>query len=596
MKALRGSRAGLIVVLGLLSWSTARGLARSVVVLEEFLSGLDRPIAVKNADDGSGRLFVLERAGRIRVIREGALLPTPFLDISDRVDTIGEGGLMGLAFHPDFPVNQYFFVNYTASPAGAFRVVVSRFSASQDSPDQADPQEEVLLEIEQETLIHNAGELVFGPDGYLYISVGDGGFVGTVGDVAQDLSSLSGKILRIDIDQQPYGIPLDNPFVDMSDARGEIWAYGFRNPFRMSIDRLTGRLYAGDVGERHVEEVDLVVRGGNYGWPKLEGDQCFPPSLQDCDRDGLVAPIAVYNRGEGQSVIGGLVYRGKTSTGLWGSYLFSDFVSKRVWEIREVSEGRFRRRQVGLLGMLAASWGKDEAGEIFIPGLQNGKIFKVLFSWFENHAQVVSGVFGDVRMTTRFDLHNLSDQPLKGVIRFLDPAGQPSAVWVDGVLTADFALELAGQESSSVTLDPDRNRFQGWALTLTDGTLSSSVHFLQEQARAPDPLPVSTVAASTWSRQARIYVVQDDFLSAAFAVVNPWSEPANVVVSLPDNPELAVLELDPLHQVVFHLASMEGFPLHYEGPVVIESDEEIAITSVATVGGQAVSGLAVVAP
>ncbi len=148
MKALRGSRAGLLVVLGLLSLSTARGLARSVVVLEEFLSGLERPIAVKNADDGSGRLFVLERAGRIRVIREGALLPTPFLDISDRVDTIGEGGLMGLAFHPDFPVNEYFFVNYTASPAGAFRVVVSRFSVSQDSPDQADPQEEVLLEIE----------------------------------------------------------------------------------------------------------------------------------------------------------------------------------------------------------------------------------------------------------------------------------------------------------------------------------------------------------------------------------------------------------------------------------------------------------------
>ena len=176
-------------------------LGRPVVHLQELLSGLDQPIAVKNAGDGSGRLFVLERAGRIRIIEGGDLRPAPFLDISAQVDVIGEGGLMGLAFHPDFPSNGVFLVNYTASTAGTYRIVVSRFRTSTQSPNQADPAEEVILEIDHQTLIHNGGELAFGPDGYLYISVGDGAFMEQLGDLAQDLSSLSGKILRIDVDQ-----------------------------------------------------------------------------------------------------------------------------------------------------------------------------------------------------------------------------------------------------------------------------------------------------------------------------------------------------------------------------------------------------------
>ncbi len=568
---------------------------RPVVHLQELLSGLDQPIAVKHAADGSGRLFVLERAGRIRIVEGGELRPTPFLDVSAQVDVIGEGGLTGLAFHPDFPSNGVFFVNYTASTAGTYRIVVSRFRTDKQSPSQADPAEEVILEIDHQTLIHNGGELAFGRDGYLYISVGDGAFMAELGDLAQDLSSLSGKILRIDVDQDPYGIPSDNPFVGKEGARGEIWAYGFRNPFRMSFDRLTGRLYVGDVGERDVEEIDLVVRGGNYGWRNLEGDRCFPRFVENCDREGFVAPIAVYGHDDGMAVIGGLVYRGETPTDLWGSYLFSDFVSGRVWELREVSEGRFRHRQVGLLGLLAASWGEDETGEILIPGFQNGKLFKLLFSWFENHAQVVSGVFGGLRLTTRFDFHNLGDQPARGVLRFLNADGQPQAVMVHGGSTSDLPIELGSGESSSLTLDPERNRFQGWALSLTDGPLSSSVHFLVGETGGREPVPVSTVSSSTWSKRSRVLIVREGLLSAAFAIVNPWNEPASVGLLLSEDLEIARFDLDPLQQLTFHLATLEGIPPEYQGPVLLESDEEVAVTAVATVGGLPVSGLSVVA-
>ena len=570
-------------------------LGRPVVHLQELVSGLDQPIAVKNAGDGSGRLFVLERAGRIRIIEGGDLRPEPFLDISDQVDVIGEGGLIGLAFHPDFPSNGVFLVNYTASMAGTYRIVVSRFRTSTQSPNQADPAEEVILEIGHQTLIHNGGELAFGRDGYLYISVGDGAFMEELGDLAQDLSSLSGKILRIDVDQDPYGIPPDNPFVGEEGARGEIWAYGFRNPFRMSFDRLTDRLYVGDVGEAHAEEIDLVVRGGNYGWRNLEGDQCFPPSVEDCGQEGFVAPIAVYGRDKGVAVIGGLVYRGPTPTELWGSYFFSDFVSGRVWELREISGGRFRRRQVGLLGMLAASWGEDERGEILIPGIQNGKLFKLLFSWFENHAQVVSGVFGDLRLTTRFDFHNLSDQPAQGTLRFLNADGQPQAVMIDGGSTSDLPIELDSGESRSLTLDPEHNRFQGWALSLTDGPLSSSVHFLVGETGGLEPVPVSTASPSTWSKKSRVLVVREGLLSAAFAIVNPWNEPASVGLLLSEDVEIARFDLEPLQQITFHLATLAGVPPDYQGPVLLESDEEVAVTAVATVGGVPVSGLSVVA-
>ena len=554
--------------------SSSAPLARALVYVEEFLSGFDQPIAVKNAGDGSGRLFVLERAGTIRVIENGQVQGTLFLDITGQVDTIGEGGLVGLAFHPNFGANGIFFVCYTASEADAYQVVVSRFHGSGTSSSQADPEEEVILEIDHQTLVHNGGELAFGRDGYLYISVGDGAFMEELGDLAQDLTSLSGKILRIDVDQDPYGIPPDNPFVGHPNAREEIWAYGFRNPFRMSFDRFSERLFVGDVGESGVEEIDLVVPGGNYGWRHLEGDECFPPSVEDCDREGFQPPIAAYAHDgtRPSAVIGGLVYRGRALTTLWGSYLFSDFVSGKVWALRELSRGRFRRRQVGLLGMQAASWGADEQGEILIPGLQNGKIFKLLFAWIENYAQVVSGVFGELRMTTRFDLHNLSERPVSGVLRFLSRDGQPEAVRIGDGSTSDLRMELERGESMSLTLDPEQNRFQGWALTLTDGPLSSSVHFLLAEGEGRDLVPVATVSPSTWAEANRTYVVQEDPPGAAFAIVNFWNEPASVGILLPENQEIGRFDLEPLHQVTFHLAGLLGFPAGYRGLVLIQAE------------------------
>ncbi len=586
-----------LLLFSLLALSSRTPLARAVVYVEEFLSGFDRPIAVKSAGDGSDRLFVLERAGTIRIIENGQLQGTHFLDITGQVDTIGEGGLVGLAFHPNFAANGIFFVCYTASEASEYRVVVSRFHVSGSSRNQADPREEVILDIDHQTLVHNGGELAFGRDGYLYISVGDGAFMEELGDLAQDLTSLSGKILRIDVDQDPYGIPPDNPFVGHPDAREEIWAYGFRNPFRMSFDRFSGRLFVGDVGENRVEEIDLVLRGGNYGWRHLEGGECFPPSIEDCDREGLEPPIAAYAHDDNSpnAVIGGLVYRGGAPTGLWGSYLFSDFISGKVWELQEVFQGRFKRRQVGLLGMPAASWGEDEQGEIFIPGLENGKIFKLLFAWIENYAQVVSGVFGQLRMTTRFDFHNLSEHPVRGVLRFLSRDGQPEAVRIGDGSTSDMMMELDRGESKSLTLDPDPNRFQGWALTLLDGPVSSSVHFLQAEGEGRDLVPVATVSASTWAETTRVYIVQGDPPGAALAIVNFWNEPASVGILLSENQEIGRFDLEPRHQVTLHLAGVPGFPAGYRGPILIHADGEVAVTAVATAGGLPVSGLSIVA-
>lgn len=337
----------------------------SPVGTQQLVTGLADPVHLTHAKDQSGLLFIVEQAGVIRVIRNGRLLPAPFLDIRGRVVSGGELGLLSVAFHPRYASNGRFFVNYTAK--GRLRTVVAEYRVSPRDANRADPSERVILEVEQPYTNHNGGLNLFGPDGMLYIGMGDGGAGGDPHDHGQRLESLLGKLLRIDVDTgPPYGIPQGNPFLGRAIARDEIWAYGLRNPWRFSFDGATGRLFLGDVGQNAWEEIDLIEKGQNYGWRIMEGAHCFSPPA-NCETSGLVLPIAEYANGAlGCSVTGGTVYRGSRIRDLVGQYLFGDYCSGRVWSLTESSPGRWMMRPLLDTGLRISSFGEDPSGELYI--------------------------------------------------------------------------------------------------------------------------------------------------------------------------------------------------------------------------------------
>ncbi len=340
------------------------------VRLESVVSGLEPSTAVVNAGDGSGRLFLTEQTGRIRILEDAQLLPEPFLNLSSSLSAGGEQGLLGLAFHPQYADNGRLFVNYTDLQGNT---VVAEYHVS-DDPNVADPgSARVLLTIEQPYSNHNGGNLVFGPDGYLYIGTGDGGSGGDPEGNGQDLGALLGKMLRIDVDTgDPYGVPADNPFVDTTGAQPEIWAYGLRNPWRYSFDRATGDLWIADVGQNSFEEVNRQpadsLGGENYGWNTMEASSCYSDegALSDCDTSGLVLPVTEYGRDEGTSVTGGYVYRGEAIPELVGSYVFGDFGSGAIWHVVPGDTGGYTRNTLLETGLSIVAFGEDEAGELYM--------------------------------------------------------------------------------------------------------------------------------------------------------------------------------------------------------------------------------------
>ena len=337
--------------------------------LTSFVSGLASPVGLESARDGSGRLFALEQAGRIRIIRNGAVTAAPFLDITAKVASGGELGLLGLAFHPSYVSNRKFYVDYTRPLGSLWETVIAEYLASTANPDQADAaSERILLTVAQPFSNHNGGQLAFGPDGYLYIALGDGGSEGDPMGNGQNLQALLGKILRIDVNGssggRPYAIPPDNPFAAGGGA-AEIFAYGFRNPWRFSFDSATGTLYAGDVGQASFEEVDIVQKGANYGWNIMEGSHCFAPAT-GCNMTGLTLPINDYGRDQGATVIGGFVYRGSAIPALVNAYVFGDFISGRIWGLRQGSSGAWERTQLAATGKSISSFGRDENGELYV--------------------------------------------------------------------------------------------------------------------------------------------------------------------------------------------------------------------------------------
>ena len=350
-----------------------------LVVAFPQLAPLSNMVHLTHAGDGSGRLYVVLQEGRIvRLDPTSAVAePTLFLDIRDRVSAGGEQGLLGLAFDPDYSSNGHFYVNYTAKG----QTVIARYTVGQADAGRVGPNSElVIMHVPQPYPNHNGGTLAFGPDGYLYIGLGDGGAGGDPLNSGQDLQTLLGAMLRIDVsevsEEHPYTVPADNPFVH-EDARPEIWAYGLRNPWRFSFDRETGDLWAGDVGQNHWEEVDLLEAGKNYGWNRMEGNHCFPSTVQDCSAEGLEVPVVEYSlSGSGCAVIGGVVYRGSSLPWLEGAYLYADYCSGELWGLRYDGEQVTEHMLLNDSVRRVSAFGQDEDREVYLLSF-DGRIYRL---------------------------------------------------------------------------------------------------------------------------------------------------------------------------------------------------------------------------
>jgi glucose/arabinose dehydrogenase len=366
---------GLWILLAIVVASVALGTpgpARAALTLDPVVTGLVSPVYVTNARDGTNRLFIVEQGGIIKVLQPGSTVPTVFLDITERVLSGGERGLLGLAFHPQFATNRRFFVNYTRNPDGA--TVIAEHTASSTNPNVATADRRRFLVVEQPFANHNGGMIAFGPDGFLYIGMGDGGSGNDPGNRAQNIEDLLGKMLRIDVDRkikgQRYSSPPGNPFLN-GPGRDEIFAVGFRNPFRFSFDRETGALYVGDVGQRNKEEVAIVRAGENHGWRIWEGLRCTGLDVP-CVTEGFTFPVTQYGHLNGRcSVIGGYVYRGGQGTLPLGTYVFGDLCTGEVFRFHN------GERRMGLVdpNLTIVSFGEDEAGELYLVSI-GGTIYR----------------------------------------------------------------------------------------------------------------------------------------------------------------------------------------------------------------------------
>ncbi len=361
--------------------------AMGQVTFEEVFSTLRRaqPTELTHANDSSGRLFTCTKDGYIRIYQPNT---TPvgfkvFLNLTNKTSASGEQGLLGLAFHPKYKENGYFYVNYVAFTPNT-HTVISRFKVDPNNPDKADSTSEtILLTYNQPYSNHKGGKILFGGDGYLYIAAGDGGSGGDPGNRSQNLNTLLGKILRINVDSaeagKNYSIPADNPFVGVANARPEIYAYGLRNPWRFSYDKVSGRYWIGDVGQGTVEEIDTLVRGGNYGWAIKEGNGCtnYSHVAPWSTATNVINPVYEYGRGNSDiSITGGFVYRGPSAPTLVGKYIFGDYASGRIWSLELVPGGAPIVRQLGRLASLS-TFGEDENGDVYALNHSTGAIYQI---------------------------------------------------------------------------------------------------------------------------------------------------------------------------------------------------------------------------
>lgn len=370
-----------IVFLSALSFYAKGHCVTPSIDTELVTGGLSNPTSITNAGDGSGRLFITLQQGKILIYNGTKILSQPFLDITSLVSCCDERGLLSIAFHPDYSNNGFFYIDYTDIDGNT---VIARYSVSSDADVADKDSAQTIIKIHQPFANHNGGGLQFGPDRYLYIGMGDGGSAGDPKNNAQSLKSLLGKILRIDIDGgTPYSIPPTNPFIKKTKAKKEIWAYGLRNPWRFSFDRLTGSLFIGDVGQNEWEEVDFEPassKGGkNYGWRRMEGKHCYNPTTS-CNNGSLTLPILEYSHAVGCSVTGGYRYRGTEITPLYGYYLYSDYCSGTIWGAKKKKSGKWKSQKLLDTEQSVSTFGEGEDGEIYFATYDsvNGAIYRII--------------------------------------------------------------------------------------------------------------------------------------------------------------------------------------------------------------------------
>lgn len=416
---------------------------------ETVAEGFNSPVVLTHAGDRSNRLFVADQIGKIYVIEDGELLSDPYLDLTEKVldldETYDERGLLGLAFHPDYKINGKFYVYYSSPKSGEginHESILSEFHVLNDNTNQANTfSERVIFRLDQPEANHNGGQLAFGPDGYLYVGLGDGGGAGDQhGEIGngQNINTYLGTILRIDIDSynDPYGIPPDNPFID-SHGLDEIFAYGLRNPWKFSFDDETGRLFAGDVGQDQWEEIDIVVNGGNYGWRIMEGAHFYDETLLDeldIDMDSLEQPIHEYSHDIGKTVIGGYIYRGDIESPLYGKYIFGDWSTDftvadgRIYYLSQDNSGNWLRSEFRLLeqfNRFILGFGEDENDELYILSKTNlgptgttGDVRKLIFNQPPS-APIIDG-----------ETNGNSDEEYEYTFYSVDPKDEDIYIWV----------------------------------------------------------------------------------------------------------------------------------------------------------------------
>lgn len=344
------------------------------IQLVTYAKGFSGPVYLTAAPGEKNSLYIVEQRGTIqKFVNDKKNL---FLDIRDRVRSGGEKGLLSMAFHPKYPTDNRIFVNYTKFNGtlmrGTLYTRISEFKVNLKKAQAQSASERVILEIKQPYSNHNGGQIAFGKDGYLYIGMGDGGSGGDPRGHGQNVNTLLGAMLRIDINKKPYGIPPTNPFAKNRKGKPEIWAYGLRNPWRFSFDRKTGQLYVADVGQNKYEEVHIVEKGKNYGWNIMEGKHCYKPA-RNCKTSGLVRPIAEYDHSQGQSITGGFVYRGKKFPQLTGVYLYADYVQGKIWGLKP---GKWNKLLLDTRFNIS-SFGEDVHGEVYVMDLGKGMIFRI---------------------------------------------------------------------------------------------------------------------------------------------------------------------------------------------------------------------------
>ncbi len=356
------------------SGTTSGADTSPVIRIELLASGFISPVHLTHAGDGSGRIFVIEQSGRIKIIKGSTVVPDPFLDITSRVRSGGERGLLSAAFPPDYVNKRYFYVYYTRKPDGAS--IVARYHADPADPDLALPaSEEILLTVDQPYSNHNGGQLAFGPDNFLYVGLGDGGSGGDPLENGQKTDTLLGKLLRIDVESgvHPYDVPAGNPFFGKPGYRPEIWALGLRNPWRFSFDRQNGDLYIADVGQNKWEEIHVQSHestgGENYGWNIMEGAHCY--NVSTCEQSKLIMPVAEYDHNKGCSVTGGFVYRGEKYAGLQGMYVYGDYCEGTIWGLRNVN-GSWQNSLLVDTDLNISSFGENEDGDVYVVDLKGG--------------------------------------------------------------------------------------------------------------------------------------------------------------------------------------------------------------------------------